>query len=764
MGVKQLWPLLEEANVVERWSGSDPASLRSLAAELEGSVVAVDLSMWLMEATTQGALAPHFSPVESAAKVAFERSINLLRFGVTPVFVLEGLAPAEKADTQRRRLGWAPGATSSTAARPSSTIFTRLGDQVAGVLRAMGFLVLQAPGEAEAACAALCTAGAVHAVLSFDGDTLLFGAGTVFRTLKLSAARDSTTEASRCTLDAVKRALGLTAPGAGPRAMALLGGLMGCDYDAQGAMGVGPTHALALVRYLIENSGTGDDNAILDAFDALLALPADTELLSLTQCTGCRLCGHEGGRKGKIKAHSRGNPCPCCPAAAVPPGLYCCEQPEDQQICMCAFHARAGERRIERVLERLRSVPGLAGRVREAADVYARGAAEAAAYVQRELAQMGHRPGQKLTWQRRPRVEAVAAAIAALPGPRMLIWDLSTVRVKTLPALLEWDLRQGAGAQGLEFRPTAVKKVHGSAGADAAWRYLVEFKRTEADVESLGRKLRDVEAEKEASQGSEGGSSQPPASIDEDSLISAVDFDRRWLVSGVGRSHRPVRVALLKHRWPAVEAAWSARAAAAPAPRTARKKEPPMPKGAMDRFLVPRRREEPAVSAAAEKPAAPAAPRDRGLEGSHSHADSEFDSLYGLGPLHEEQQESPAKRQRGTPQRAPPPDTPAQPHVPQTDDGMQTLQKLVATRTARRERAATGLLPGVAAAEDAEEAAPETAALDRVRRRGGEVGRMLASGGAVEVISLLGDEEQGGGAPAAATPQRPRSRRPPQNP
>lgn len=45
--------------------------------------------------------------------------------------------------------------------------------------------MVQAPGEGEAMCAALNEAGLVHACATFDGDVLLFGAQTIFHTLKL---------------------------------------------------------------------------------------------------------------------------------------------------------------------------------------------------------------------------------------------------------------------------------------------------------------------------------------------------------------------------------------------------------------------------------------------------------------------------------------------------------------------------------------------------------------------------------------------------
>ena len=45
--------------------------------------------------------------------------------------------------------------------------------------------MIQSPGEGEAMCAALNKAGIVDACATFDGDVLLFGAHTVYHTLKL---------------------------------------------------------------------------------------------------------------------------------------------------------------------------------------------------------------------------------------------------------------------------------------------------------------------------------------------------------------------------------------------------------------------------------------------------------------------------------------------------------------------------------------------------------------------------------------------------
>ncbi len=47
-----------------------------------------------------------------------------------------------------------------------------------------GLRVVQAPGEAEAVCAALDRAGHVDACVTKDSDALLFGAQTLFQTIK----------------------------------------------------------------------------------------------------------------------------------------------------------------------------------------------------------------------------------------------------------------------------------------------------------------------------------------------------------------------------------------------------------------------------------------------------------------------------------------------------------------------------------------------------------------------------------------------------
>ena len=56
--------------------------------------------------------------------------------------------------------------------------------------------MVEAPGEAEATCAALCSAGLVRAVATSDGDALLYGAERVYQVIKLKARRPWVTSGS----------------------------------------------------------------------------------------------------------------------------------------------------------------------------------------------------------------------------------------------------------------------------------------------------------------------------------------------------------------------------------------------------------------------------------------------------------------------------------------------------------------------------------------------------------------------------------------
>ena len=88
---------------------------------------------------------------------------------------------------------------------------------------------------------------------------------------------------------------------------------------------------------------------MLDLLQAALSAGPRPDLDALTSCTGCRQCGHEGGRKSRIKAHTKANPCAQCQEMY---GLAegCCAGASES--CSCAFHSLADERLLNRVVGR----------------------------------------------------------------------------------------------------------------------------------------------------------------------------------------------------------------------------------------------------------------------------------------------------------------------------------------------------------------------------------------------------------------------------
>lgn len=74
-----------------------------------------------------------------------------------------------------------------------------LNDAVRRLFDSLGLPVVQAPGEAEATCAALQRAGLVHACATTDSDAFAFGATRIFKALHLVVSSPTTT-LSQCQL------------------------------------------------------------------------------------------------------------------------------------------------------------------------------------------------------------------------------------------------------------------------------------------------------------------------------------------------------------------------------------------------------------------------------------------------------------------------------------------------------------------------------------------------------------------------------------
>lgn len=189
MGVKDLWTLLQ------------PYSERKPLYELQNKTVAIDLAGWVCEAmcVLNYEVQPRFY-----LRNLFFRTSFLLLSGVTPVYVLEGTAPALKQGVICKRLdagtfgGARPrpvmrhqgrdGYTNNPkkAARGRSS-FNLILKQCEELLSCLGVTCVQGPGEAEAFCSYLNKAALVDGVISQDSDCFAYGARRVYRNFSVAS-------------------------------------------------------------------------------------------------------------------------------------------------------------------------------------------------------------------------------------------------------------------------------------------------------------------------------------------------------------------------------------------------------------------------------------------------------------------------------------------------------------------------------------------------------------------------------------------------
>lgn len=107
------------------------------------------------------------------------------------------------------------------------------------LVRLFGFPVHQAPGEAEAECAALQRAGVVDAVLSEDVDALMFGATRMLRSWSSeNKGSGPPTHVTLYDMETIKSQVGLDKDG-----LVLVALMRGGDYMPAGVPGIGPKTA-----------------------------------------------------------------------------------------------------------------------------------------------------------------------------------------------------------------------------------------------------------------------------------------------------------------------------------------------------------------------------------------------------------------------------------------------------------------------------------------------------------------------------------------
>ncbi|KAK2586205.1 hypothetical protein KPH14_001467 [Odynerus spinipes] len=278
MGVKDLWNILS------------PLCERRPLFELQGKVIAIDLSCWVVDSQN---VTDNMAQPKMYLRNLYFRTAFLLMQGIIPVFVLEGKAPTLKHKTIAKRNDIRAGFQArKTNRKGQRTNFNRILAECKELLGYMGISCVQGEGEAEAMCAYLNEDGLVDGCISQDSDCFLYGAKVVYRNFCTSAtANRSVTGGSvdEYRIEKIEDALNL-----GRNKMIALALLCGCDYN-DGVNGVGKEAALKFFKtisdsYVLERIKTWKTDQSFEKVEA--------KLLNPNLCTSC-------GHAGKIQKHTK---------------------------------------------------------------------------------------------------------------------------------------------------------------------------------------------------------------------------------------------------------------------------------------------------------------------------------------------------------------------------------------------------------------------------------------------------------------------------
>lgn len=229
---------------------------------LFGRKIAIDASMSLYQfliAVRTGAddtmLTNELGEVTSHLQGLFNRTIRMVENGIKPVFVFDGKPPKLKGGELEQRRERKEEAKQDLQEAKDNELdqeeinkYTRRLVRVTPehnadakkLLRLMGMPIVEAPGEAEAQCAALARTGKVFATATEDMDALTFATPKLLRNLTMAAAR----KLPIIEVDLSKVLEGLEVS---QKEFIDLCILLGCDYT-DNIKGIGPFRAYKLIK------------------------------------------------------------------------------------------------------------------------------------------------------------------------------------------------------------------------------------------------------------------------------------------------------------------------------------------------------------------------------------------------------------------------------------------------------------------------------------------------------------------------------------
>jgi flap endonuclease-1 len=242
---------------------------RLMLDELNGKAIAIDAYNTLYQflsiirqpdgtplMDSKGNVTSHLSGI-------FYRTIELIGYGIKPLYVFDGIPSMLKQKTIDARMrkrkeayeAWqeAKKAGEIEEARVHAQASARVDKNILAsskrLLELMGVPYISAPSEGEAQASYMCKKGMVYATASQDYDTMLFGSTYVLRNLTFSGRRKLpnknifiTVEPEILNLDDTLKSLGLN-----QKQLIWLGILLGTDFNA-GIKGVGPKTALKIAK------------------------------------------------------------------------------------------------------------------------------------------------------------------------------------------------------------------------------------------------------------------------------------------------------------------------------------------------------------------------------------------------------------------------------------------------------------------------------------------------------------------------------------
>ncbi len=257
--------------------------------ELAGKTVAIDAMnslyqfLAIIRQPTGEPLKDSGGNITSHLSGLFYRNINMIEYGIRPVYVFDGRPHKLKEGTIKKRMEireeagerWKAAlargdlAEARTAAQQSSRFSPEMIEDSKRLLDLMGIPVVQAPGEGEAQAAYMVSKGDAWAVGSQDYDSLLCGGERLVRNLTVSGRRklprknvyvDITPEIF--ILSEVLSTLDITR-----EQLVDISILVGTDYNPKGVEGLGPKKAYKLVKEYGTASRALEEKGIFVDFD-----------------------------------------------------------------------------------------------------------------------------------------------------------------------------------------------------------------------------------------------------------------------------------------------------------------------------------------------------------------------------------------------------------------------------------------------------------------------------------------------------------------